>query len=67
MKLFKLIFTLSFLLCMSQAFSQPGFDNDCDGSPFQPASCPIDGGVSLLVAAGALLGGKKAYDITKKS
>ncbi|MCH2197540.1 MAG: hypothetical protein MK081_02070 [Flavobacteriales bacterium] len=36
----------------------------CDG-PFGPV-CPIDGGVSLLVAAGMALGGKKAYDIYRK-
>ncbi len=27
---------------------------------------PIDGGLSLLLAAGAALGGKKAYDAYKK-
>lgn len=31
------------------------------GNPgFSPV--PIDGGISLLIAAGAALGGKKAYD-----
>jgi len=33
------------------------------GEPFGPP-CPIDG-VSLLVAAGIALGGKKAYDLKK--
>lgn len=36
----------------------------CDG-PFGPV-CPIDGGVSFLIAAGVALGGKKAYDLYKK-
>jgi hypothetical protein len=33
------------------------------GEPFGPP-CPIDG-VSLLIAAGVALGGKKAYDLKK--
>lgn len=28
---------------------------------------PLDGGLSLLLAAGAALGGKKVYDMRKKS
>lgn len=35
------------------------------GEPFG-AVCPIDGGVSFLIAAGIALGGKKAYDMTRK-
>lgn len=35
------------------------------GGPFGTV-CPIDGGVSLLIAAGAALGGKKAFDMKKK-
>ena len=38
-------------------------DPGCD--PLDPA-CPIDGGVSLLIAAGIGLGAKKAYDKRKK-
>ena len=38
-------------------------DPGCD--PSDPA-CPIDGGVSLLIAAGIGLGAKKAYDKKKK-
>ncbi|MBL7950730.1 MAG: hypothetical protein JNM62_03320 [Flavobacteriales bacterium] len=34
--------------------------------PCWPPPCiPIDGGLSLLVAAGALLGGKKALDLRR--
>jgi hypothetical protein len=38
-------------------------DPGCD--PLDPA-CPIDGGLSLLIAAGIGLGAKKAYDNKKK-
>ena len=31
-----------------------------------PCSIPIDGGISLLIAAGVALGGKKFYDFRKK-
>lgn len=35
------------------------------GNPVAPA--PIDGGVSLLIAAGAALGGKKLYNLKKQN
>ena len=36
------------------------------GPPCWPPHCiPIDGGLSLLIGAGALLGGKKAWDLRK--
>lgn len=38
-------------------------DAGCD--PLDPA-CPIDGGLSLLIAAGIGIGAKKAYDLRKK-
>ncbi len=31
-----------------------------------PCSVPLDGGISLLIAAGVALGGKKIYDFRKK-
>ncbi len=35
--------------------------------PCWPPPCiPIDGGLGLLIAAGALLGGKKALDLKKE-
>ena len=43
----------------AQLPSDPG----CD--PLDPA-CPIDGGLSLLIAAGIGIGAKKAYDLKKK-
>jgi len=34
--------------------------------PCWPPPCiPIDGGLSILIAAGALIGGKKAFDLSK--
>ena len=39
-------------------------DPGCD--PLDP-QCPIDGGLSLLIAAGIGLGAKKAYDKKKKA
>jgi hypothetical protein len=50
------------------AFAQPGPPGGGSppcGPPFGPA-CPIDGGVSLLIAAGLAFGGKKAYDSGRK-
>jgi hypothetical protein len=44
----------------------PGDELECDGPPFAPI-CPIDGGVSFLIAAGIALGGKKAYDLSRKN
>ena len=48
------------------AFAQPGPPPGppC-GGPFGPA-CPIDGGVSLLIAAGLAYGGKKSYDMSRR-
>ncbi|MEO6490576.1 MAG: hypothetical protein ABIO04_11600 [Ferruginibacter sp.] len=46
-------------LCSVAQVSDPG----CD--PLDPG-CPIDGGLTLLIAAGIGLGAKKAYDKKKK-
>lgn len=35
------------------------------GPPFGPV-CPIDGGISFLIAAGVAFGGKKAMDLYRK-
>ena len=32
-----------------------------------PCSVPLDGGISLLIAAGVALGGKKFYDFRKST
>jgi hypothetical protein len=38
------------------------------GPPCWPPPCavPLDGGISLLIAAGVALGGKKIFDFRKK-
>lgn len=46
----------------TNAQGNPG-DPGCD--PLDPA-CPIDGGLSLLIAAGIGIGAKKAYNARKK-
>ncbi|MBS1743319.1 MAG: hypothetical protein JST81_09815 [Bacteroidetes bacterium] len=46
----------------SNGQGNPG-DPGCD--PLDPA-CPIDGGLSLLIAAGIGIGAKKAYNAKKK-
>jgi hypothetical protein len=44
----------------------PGCPPDCPGNPNCPPRCvPIDGGLSLLIAAGIGIGAKKAYDKRK--
>lgn len=57
----KIVATFFLTACTALAiYAQPG-----GGNPgFNPT--PIDGGISLLIAAGAALGGKKAYDAYKK-
>ena len=57
----KILLTAVALVCAlssSKAQPDPGGDPDTE--------VPIDGGVSLLVAAGVAYGAKKAYDKRKK-
>ena len=62
------IVVICLLLLPVMLFAQPGVPGGggppC-GPPFGPP-CPIDGGVSLLIAAGLAFGGKKAYDHGRK-
>ena len=46
------------MLLSLSVFAQPGNPPDPD--------IPIDGGISLLIAAGALYGSKKIYDARRK-
>ncbi len=50
-----LLFILLFSIWSNPAFCLPPDPIDCDLDPLDPR-CPIDGGVVLLVAAGAGLG-----------
>ncbi len=58
-----LLFLIIPLLLPMLSFGQVS-DPNCD--PFDPL-CPIDGGLSLLIAAGIGLGAKKAYQERKKA
>lgn len=68
----KLIFLLFSLSVMNEVLAQgpPGPPTGGPGGPgcWPPPCVPIDGGISVLLVAGALYGGKKIYDIslTKK-
>ncbi|MFN8775996.1 MAG: PID-CTERM protein-sorting domain-containing protein [Flavobacteriales bacterium] len=70
----KRLFILSVFLVLSLiAYPQPPGPPDPPGGGAPPCGpplgdpcIPIDGGVSLLIAAGLALGGKKAYDAARK-
>ncbi|MBK8712905.1 MAG: hypothetical protein IPL97_13730 [Niastella sp.] len=53
-------------LCSLGTFNAMAGDPDPGCNPDNPL-CPIDGGLSLLIAAGIGLGAKKAYDRKKKT
>jgi hypothetical protein len=50
---------MALLIFPSLLFAQPGFDDDV-------ADVPIDGGLSILLAAGVGYGAKKINDARKK-
>lgn len=58
-----LLFIMVSLLTPMMGLAQEPPGGGCD--PFDPY-CPIDGGLSLLIAAGIGLGAKKAYQERKK-
>ena len=72
----KKILKISFVLCL---IISPFMVSTCKsagmgmgpplpcGGPFPPCAVPLDGGISLLLIAGAAYGGKKIYDSTKKN
>ncbi len=58
-KILRISLAIAALVIMSQvAMAQPP-------PPANPAAVPIDGGLSILLAAGAGLGAKKAWDARK--
>jgi hypothetical protein len=69
-RIFPYILAIAALLVVTTITAQvpdpPGGAAPPCGEPFG-AVCPIDGGVSFLIAAGVALGGKKAYELRKKS
>ncbi|WP_375562282.1 PID-CTERM protein-sorting domain-containing protein [Bernardetia sp. OM2101] len=56
----KIILTLSLFFIVGIALSQPPFPTS------NAIGAPIDGGLSLLLAAGAAYGAKKVYDFKNK-
>ena len=68
MRLLRALIINSIIMCLlsvqalAQGPSGPG-DPGCD--PLDPY-CPIDGGLSLLIAAAVGIGAKKAYDAKKR-
>lgn len=66
----KLILTALLLLssfCFTEMKAQPP-DPGGGGNPgcFPPPCVPIDGGLSWLLIAGTLYGGKKVFDLSKE-
>ncbi len=59
-KLYTLCIIAAFITAPLLSFAQ--IDPGCD--PDDP-TCPVDGGVSLLIAAGIGLGARKAYQLKK--
>jgi hypothetical protein len=72
--IFLLLFSLLFTVLPETLLAQPGgggcdpqgpLDCNCAGTESNPA-CPIDGGVSFLIAAGLGIGARRAYQEKKK-
>ena len=58
------VFSAALLLSIS-VYGQGG-PGDPGGDPDNPG-IPLDGGLSILIAAGAAYGGKKLYDANKRT
>lgn len=58
--LIRIVLFSAFLILGIDANAQP------PNPPMDPAAVPIDGGLGVLVVAGAFLGGKKVWDNQKK-
>jgi len=74
--MFKKVVIVVFAFCPFFLFSQPGPAGGelppCEeigipGPGFNEPCIPIDGGLSLLIAAGLAYGGKKALDSRRKA
>lgn len=64
-----LIFCAALFLAIEESYAQPGPPMG-GGTPAcwpPPCTIPLDGGISLLIAAGVALGGKKFYDFRKSA
>ena len=58
------IFCAAFFFAVQESNAQPGPPGGPGCWP-PPCEIPLDGGISLLIAAGIALGGKKFYDSRK--
>jgi hypothetical protein len=66
---FTVFTSIEVVLAAGAGGGPPGPPGGGGGPPCWPPPCtiPLDGGISLLIAAGALYGGKKMYDNRKKN
>ena len=66
---FLVFLAIFFLSALDSGAASMGPPGPPMGPPCWPPPCtvPLDGGISLLIAAGVALGGKKFYDFRKKS
>jgi len=55
----KKYFITAVLFTLFTGLAMAGCIEDCDGDPECIEACPIDGGVSILIGAGALYGFSK--------
>jgi hypothetical protein len=60
------VFALSFSYVSAQPPGGPGGGGTGNPSCFPPPCVPIDGGISWLLLAGAVYGGKKVYEMNNK-
>ncbi|MEM7163239.1 MAG: hypothetical protein AAF487_12455 [Bacteroidota bacterium] len=60
------LLTMAGIFCCSSLLGQPPLSGTTGPPCFPPPCIPIDGGTSLLIAAGLIWGGKKAYDYRQK-
>lgn len=63
------LFLIAFLflfMAFSSSEAQPGGGPGGGGGGGPEDPVPIDGGITLLIGAGAALGAKKTYDLRKK-
>lgn len=72
--MFKKILPIVFFFALFLFAANESIAGGPPGPPMGPPPCwpppctiPLDGGISLLIAAGVALGGKKLYDFRKKS
>jgi len=63
----KIIFTFFIILISNICFAPPPGPPTGGPGCWSPPCVPIDGGITLLIAAGAIYGGKKLYSKNKKN